>query len=106
MGKKSDLKELTNLMSKSLRHKIGSIVNENELYADKYAKDAEILMKEAEKILYKQNWNRKDKDEIKKLLKKKLLIELEKKDFLDDKKFDIVDNEIEKSLKKFNLLII
>lgn len=103
MGKKSDIKELTNLICKALRHRIGSIVNENELYAEKYAKDAEILMKEAEKVVYKQNWNRKDKEGIKILLKKKLLIELGKKDFLNDKKFEIMDEEIEKTLKNFNL---
>ncbi len=104
MSKNANVKELTTLMSKSLRHKIGSIVNENELYATKYAKDAEVLMKEAERILFRQNWNKKDKEKIKDLLRKKLLNELTKKDFLDNKKFEIMDKEIEKALKKFNLI--
>lgn len=34
MEKKKDINELTNLMSKALRHKIGSIVNKDEFYAN------------------------------------------------------------------------
>jgi len=30
MGKNSDIDQLTNLMTKSLRHKIGSIVNQDK----------------------------------------------------------------------------
>ena len=71
MGKKDDIEQLANLMSKSLRHKIGSIVNENEIYAERYAKDAEGIMKEAEKVVSRQNWNSYDKAEIKKILRKK-----------------------------------
>lgn len=104
MGKKSNIKELTNLMSKSIRHKIGSIVNENELYASRYARDAEVLMKEAQKVLFRENWNKKDKEKIKDLLEKKLLNELTKKDFLDNKKFEIMDKELKIALKEFNLI--
>src|SRR3989344_9458213 len=101
MGKKDDIEQLTNLMSKSLRHKIGSIVNENEIYAQRYAKDAEGIMKEAEKIINRQNWNNYDKAEIKEILRKKLKKELEEKDFLDNKKFEIMDEEVSKALKIF-----
>ncbi|MAG47595.1 hypothetical protein CL617_03240 [archaeon] len=104
MGKNKDLEELTNLLSKALRHRIGSIVNENELYADKYAKDAEVLFKEAEKVILRQNWNSYDKTKIKEKLKPKLKKELEQKDFLDNKKFDIMDHEINRTLKEFNLI--
>src|SRR3989338_4767837 len=103
MGKNKDMQELTNLMTKALRHKIGSIVNKNEFYAAKYAKDAENIMKEAEKVLLRQNWNGYDKSHIKGQLRNKLKKELEQKDFLDDKKFDIMDDEIGKALKKFDL---
>lgn len=103
MGKNKDIENLTNLMSKSLRHKIGSLVNENELYAAKYAKDAEILMREAEKIAYERNWNNIDKAIIKEKLIKKLNKELEERDFLKDKKFELIDEEVDKALKKFNL---
>lgn len=105
MGKKKDMQELTNLMTKALRHKIGSIVNKNEFYANKYAKDAEIIMKEAEKVLLRQNWNNDDKSHIKEQLKKKLKKELEQKDFLDDKKFDIMDDEVDKALRNFHLCL-
>ena len=101
MGKKDDIDQLTNLMSKALRHKIGSIVNENEIYATKYAKDAENIMKEAEKIANKQNWNNYDKEKIKENLRKKLEKELKQKDFLDNKKFEIMDKEINKALRAF-----
>jgi len=103
MGKNNDVQELTNLMVKALRHKIGSIVNKDEFYANKYAKDADTIMKEAEKVLLRQNWNTHDKATIKEQLKVKLKKELEKKDFLDDKKFDIMGEEIDKALKEFDL---
>lgn len=103
MGKIKDIAELTNLMAKALRHKIGSIVNKDEFYANKYAKDAENIMKEAEKVLLRQNWNNYDKVKIKEQLRIKLHKELEEKDFLDNKKFDIMDKEIDKSLKEFEL---
>ncbi len=103
MGKNKDIDELTNLMTKALRHKIGSIVNKDELYAGKYAKDAESIMKEAEKVLLRQNWNNYDKIKIKDDLRAKLRKDLEQKDFLDGKKFDIMDSEIEKALKEFGL---
>jgi hypothetical protein len=103
MGKNKDIDELTNLMTKALRHKIGSIVNKDEFYAGKYAKDAENIMKEAEKVLLRQNWNGYDKLKIRKDLRSKLRKELEQKDFLDNKKFDIMDSEIEKALRGFDL---
>lgn len=103
MGKKDDIEQLTNLMSKALRHKIGSIVNENEIYAAKYAKDAENIMKEAEKILNIRNWNNYDKEKIKEKLRKKLEKELEEKEFLNNKKFEIMDEEIDKALHAFGL---
>src|SRR3990167_9400230 len=99
MGKNKDIDELTNLMAKALRHKIGSIVNKDELYASKYAKDAESIMAEAEKVLLRQNWNSYDETRIKEQLRIKLQKELEQKDFLDNKKFEIMDSEIEKALR-------
>ena len=103
MGKRKDIDELTNLISKALRHKIGSMVNKDEFYANKYAKDSENIMKEAEKVLLRQNWNNYDKVKIKEQLKIKLRKELEEKDFLDDKKFGIMDAEIDKALKALEL---
>ena len=103
MGKNKDIQELTNLMTKALRHKIGSIVNKDEFYANKYAKDAEVIMKEAEKVLLRQNWNSYDKVKIRSQLKAKLIKELKQKDFLDNKKFEIMDEEINNAMKEFYL---
>jgi len=103
MNKKRAIHELTNLLAIALRHKIGSIVNPDEIYAQKYAKDAEILMKEAMKISAGINWSIQDKTRIRDEVKVKLRLELEKKDFLDNKKFEIMDDEIEKALKMLGL---
>ena len=103
MNKNKLISELTNILAIALRHKIGGIVNFNEIYAQKYSKDADILIKEAEKIAFGKNWNFQDKARIKEELKRKLKLELESKDFLDKKKFDIMDEEMEKALKSLNL---
>jgi hypothetical protein len=103
MGKKKKIDQLTNLLSCDLRHRIGSIVNKEDIYAAKYAKDAEIIIKQAKKVLRTYNWNKEYKEIIRKILRKKLRSELEKKDFLDNKKFDIMDKEMEKVLKRLNL---
>ena len=104
MGKKSEIDQLTNLMSRALRHKIGSIVNKDDFYAEKYAKDSNNIMKEAEKVLIRWNWNREDKIKIKEKLKRKLFSELKEKDFIDDEKYNLMDKEINRALEKFELL--
>ena len=103
MSKKSIIEELTNLLSVSLRHKIGSIVNKNEIYAQKYARDYEVLLKEAQKLTLEINFNQYDKINIKSKLKIKLKKELEEKEFIDNSKFDIMDLEIDKPLKELGL---
>ena len=60
-------------------------------------------MKEAEKVLLRQNWNNYDKLKIKEELRAKLRKDLDQKDFLDNKKFEIMDSEIENALKEFDL---
>ena len=104
MGKTDDLRQLVNLLTKALRHKIGSLVNANEFYVSKYAKDAEIILKEAEKVLLKRHWNLNDKQEIKTHLKKQLKEELTEKTFLDNKKFEMMDEELGKVLKQLSLV--
>lgn len=99
MSKTKNIHELTNILAKALRHKIGAIVNLNEVYAQKYAKDAEVLMKEALKTASRENWNNYDFIKIKEELKRKLKEELMKKDFLNDKKFEIMDGEIDKTIE-------
>jgi hypothetical protein len=103
MSKARTLHELANLLAIALRHKIGSIVNQNEIYAQKYARDYEILLKEAEKIAEQYNWSSEDKSMIKQETRKKLQQELEKKDFLDNKKFEIMGKEMDNALKILGL---
>lgn len=104
MNKRKVIDELTNVLAQSLRHKIGSIVNSNEIYAHKYEKDAEILLRETRKISLQENWNQYDKIKIKEDLKKKLQLELEKADFLNEKKFEMIDKEINLVLKELDLI--
>lgn len=103
MSKKQILEEFTNTLAVALRHKIGSMVNPNALYAERYAKDSEVFFKQAEKIKNQVTWNYIDKIEIKEILKRKLRNELEKKDFLPIEKYIHIDSEIEKALKILNL---
>ena|SRR3989344_5325249 len=103
MGKKEKIIEMINLLSIGLRHKIGGIVNNNEIYSAKYARDGEILIKEAQKISLTLNFNIYEKSKIKVELTNKLRKELEKKDFLDDKKYNFVDSEIDKVLREFGI---
>lgn len=104
MGKQKIIDELTTLLAKALRHHIGSKVNEMELYARQYAKDAEILFREARKASLQINWNTGDKRAIYSILKKKLHDELAKKEFIGERKFEIMDEEMDKSLKEFGLV--
>lgn len=104
MGKRSDIEQLTNILSVALRHKIGSIVNKDEFYSVKYAKDADLLIHEALKLSARQNWNKENKKIIRSKLRKKLFLELQKKDFLDNAKFDIMDNEIDTALQRLDLV--
>ena len=103
MNKRRLIQELTNMLAIALRHKIGSIVNPDEIYAQKYAKDADVLMKEVSRISVQKSWSMQDKTKIKDELKNKLKAELERKEFLDNKKFEIMDEEIDRALKLLNL---
>ncbi len=103
MGKTGDIKELTTLLSLALTHKIGSQVNPNEIYTEKYKKESEEFVKEAEKISLRQNWNSYDKNNIKNILRKKLRSKLTTRDFLNNKKFDLMDTEIKNILKRLGL---
>ncbi len=103
MAKADTIRELTNILAVALRHRIGSIVNPDEVYAQKYAKDADILLREAQKVALQEHWNDADKEKIRQELLKKLHAELEKKSFLDVKKFDYISSEIANALQIFGL---
>jgi len=103
MSKTKTMHELINLLAISLRHKIGSIVNNNEIYAQKYAKDAEVLLNEAKKISLKEHWNLYDKKKIREELSLTLRKELESKTFIGEKKFDLMDEEMSRVLKELGI---
>ncbi len=103
MGKRSDIKELITLLSLALTHKIGGLVNPGEIYSEKYQKESNAFLKKAIKVSLRQNWNKEDKINIRDLLKKKLKSDLEKRDFLNDKKFDLMEREINNALKSLSL---
>ena len=103
MSKSKIIEELTNLLVVALRHKIGSIVNENEIYAQKYAKDVEVLFEQAKKSIAGKDFNIYERKEILNKLKIKLTKELESGAFLNKRKFDILDKEINDILKEVDL---
>ena len=56
MVSKKIINEFVNFIVLGLRHRIGSIVNDNELYAQKYAQDAETFFKDAKKNYFRSDF--------------------------------------------------
>ena len=71
----------------------------DEIYDEKYLKESSHFLESAKEIYFKENWNSYDKQKIKDELKIMLNKELKKRDFIENKKFDLVDKEIEIALK-------
>ncbi len=61
------------------------------------------FIEQAKDIKQKENWNNYDKEEIRKEVKTETIKELNQRMYLDNKKFDIMDHEIDKSLKDLGL---
>ncbi len=104
MNKKDNTSELVNFLTISLTHKIGNIVNSTKPYAEKYRKESENFLDQAMEISKGEHWNNYDKIEIKNALKRKLINSLLRKEYLNDKKFDLVDEEIREALASLELL--
>ena len=103
MGKNSNLKILARFIALGVAHKVGQLINPNSLYAEKYDKESMNFMEQAKDIKQKENWNSYDKEEIRKEVKTETIKELNQRTYLDNKKFDITDSEIDKSLKEIGL---
>ncbi len=103
MGKRGDINELVTLLSLALTHRIGGFVNPDDIYSEKYLKESDAFLKKATKISLRQNWSKYDKAKIREFLKKKLREGLERRDFLEDKKFKIMDKEINNILRLLDL---
>src|SRR3989344_4639788 len=98
MSKKSNINKLTTFLALALSHKIGGIVNLNEIYATKYNKEYENYFNQAKEITFEENFNLYDKSQIKIILKRKLNNELTRKDFIDNRKYTLIDEEVNKVL--------
>ena len=103
MSKKSNISKLTTFLALALSHKIGGIVNLNEIYATKYNKEYENYFNQAKEIAFEENFNLYDKSQIKIILKRKLNNELTRKDFIDNRKYTLIDEEVNKVLLSLNL---
>ncbi|MEK6855777.1 MAG: hypothetical protein AABX66_01315 [Nanoarchaeota archaeon] len=103
MSKADSLKTLVILLAKGLCHKIGSIVNSNAVYSQKYLKEADNFFNLARDISNEEHWNLSDREKIKEELIRAVRIELERRDFLDEKKFDYILKEVEWILKELGI---
>ena len=104
MSKSGNIDEITTILAGALRHKIGALVGVDELYFKKYMLEFNARLEKAKKIIDTCNFNMFDKQIIKEKIKVKLKKELENRNYIDNKKFDLIDGEIDKVLKELNLI--
>jgi hypothetical protein len=105
MSKKEEINKLVSALANSLTHEIGAIVNEKSLYVEKYRKESENFIVISKDILNVLNLNREDKAHIRAALKIELDKELTKRNYLDIKKFKLVDQKIEEVLRDLRINI-
>ena len=79
-------------------------MNKNQVYASKYTHEAAQFLEEAREVARKEHWSGTDKQQIRIELEKKLKRELERRDFLDEKKFEYMNVEISTALKQLELI--
>lgn len=103
MSKNDEIKTLVKLLAKGLCHKIGGIVNLDALYSQKYLKEADTFFSVAKNISIKLNLNLSDKERIKVELVSALRRELENRTFLDEKKFNYINKEVDWALKMLKI---
>ncbi len=103
MGKNSNLKLMARFIALGVSHKVGQIMNPNSIFAEKYNKEARNFIEQADNIKLRENWNSKDKDNIRKEVKIEAIKELNRKAHLDKSKFDVLDEVIDNCLKELNL---
>ncbi len=103
MGKRDNIKELAVFITQALAHRIGRIIDENALHAEKYRKETLNFMKLAEQVKMKENWNSSDLILLRETVKNNLERELARRTYIDNRKFDIMGEEIEKVLRELEL---
>ncbi|MEK6890315.1 MAG: hypothetical protein AABX35_03950 [Nanoarchaeota archaeon] len=103
MGKKKEIDMLTTFIADALRHRIGALLGLDKKYFRKYIFEYQERMNLAKKVIQKNHFNSYDETIIKEKVIHKLNNELASREYIDNKKFDIMDEEIEKALKELEL---
>ncbi len=103
MGKSDTVQELARLIGLAVAHSIGYILNPSSIYADKYRKEILNFMSLAAKTRDKEHWNVSDLRLIKAKAIEETNYELSRRDYLDLRKFELIDGEIEKMLRELEL---
>ncbi len=103
MSKKQEIEKLIKFSVLYLRHKIGSIVNKEEIYSSKYAKEAESFLEQTKKVARTLSLNVHEKEKFKEQLKKDLKLDLENKSFLNSEKFNYIEKEVNSLIKELKL---
>jgi len=104
MGKSAKIEEVVNRLAVALRHRIGALLGTNKDYAKRYLYDSIELINQAREIVIDLHLNVEDKQELKIKLSHKLQKELEVKEFIPEKKFQIMNSEIDKVLRELGIL--
>lgn len=103
MGKNSNLKLLARFMALAVAHRVGQSVNPESLFAKKYEKEAINFLEQAKEVKKRENWNDKDKKEIKNEVKLEAIKELTKREHIEKDKFNILDEIINLLLNELSL---
>ena len=98
MSKTDNIHQIIVLLASALRHKIGAMVGREELYFKKYMLEFDARLEKAVAILNDCNFNKIDKEYIKEKVTEKLKRELKEREYIDNRKFDIMDEEIDSLL--------
>ncbi len=94
MGKREQIKEIARFAALAVVHKIGGLLNPNAIYAEKYKKEYLNFVQQAENLLLGRNWNRQDREAIREETGKQAQLELRRREYIGEKKFEIMNGEI------------
>ena len=100
MGKQKEIGEIAGFIAFAALHKIASLLNPSAIYAEKYRKEYTNFVKQAEHIFLGKNWNMDDKDKIRAEAQKQAHNALQSRDYIEKKKFKLLDREITEVLEE------
>ena len=104
MSKSGYIEEIATILATSLSHKIGAILGKDKLYRRKYYIEFIQRKEFAKEKIVSCNLNPQDKQIIKEKIAYRLRKQLEKKEFIGDEKFNLIDSEINELLNELGLL--